>query len=585
MSSATGGYRSHDHASNFNRGGAGYDGPRQDTRGGGGGHSFHKRRQTDQELYDNWTSIYAEVEANPDAFNVWEDLIESAEGLEGGLCKASSERAFQLFRFSYDLFLKRFPFAHGYWIRYAELEFRLGFTDNAELVYLQAVSVIPLSVDLWTAYCAFKLISSPNPDAVRMIFERATGQAGLHYLAHTLWDKYIEFEEREDDPIRLFNLYDRIIRVPLHQYAKYFAKFMELCPSIPVEALVDPAYLEQFRAEFEVDKSERAEQDERQDFKPTAEEVRAEEETDLRSRIANYHVQIYVKTQNQVAARWQYESTILRPFFHVVYLAEVELVNWRRYIHFEEVEGDIDRVVAIYERAVIPTAQYEEMWLRYARWLIASNMIEQARVVFQRGSYAVPIGRTELRLQYARFEEAQGNPETAKDIYNIILEALPTSTETIIGLANLMRRHESTEAAIEYLQAQSKSLLAAGGFQDAAFVLASVANMRLYAKNGGPEAARQVYASSAAQFLTCYYFWREYLRFEINEASIKSSKTDLEIVESVYNQIKTMAGLTSVQLKDLGHIYMVHLLSNDGLASQAATQEYFAIDGEIHKVY
>lgn len=588
MASVTGGYRSHDQSNSYSREGPNNDGlHNNDSRnGGGGGGHFSKRRASDEELFDNWSRIYTEAESNPDAFNIWEDLLESSEALEGGLCKASSERALQLFRFSFDHFLNRFPYSHGYWIKYAETEFRLGFTDNAELVYLRAVSFAPMSVDLWAAYCSFKLITSPDPDAVRLTLEEAVDQAGLHYLAHPIWDKYIEFEEREQDRLRLFKLYDRIIRIPLHQYAKYFAKFMEMCPALPVDALVVPAYLEQFRAEFEVDKSELIEQDERKEEQTqTVEEIKAEEEADLRSRIANYHIQIYVRTQNQVAARWQYESNISRPFFHVVYLAEEELVNWRRYIHFEEVEGDADRVISLYERAVIPTAQYEEMWLRYTRWLIASELVEQARVIFQRGCYTVPVGRTELRLQYARFEEAQGNPETAKDIYDIILEALPTSVESIIGLANLLRRHESSRAALELLAKKSKTLLAAGALEDAAILISTQVNMHLYSKDGGPDVARQVFATSAAQFLASYHFWSEYLKFEINEASFKNDKASHELVESVYNQIKAMASLAPVQLKHLGHAYMVYLLSSKELSSKAATLEYFAIDGDIHKIY
>lgn len=547
-----------------------------ESRGGGN----HRGRPTDEQLYNFWSNIHAEVEAHPDAFNIWEDLIEAAEALEGGLSKASSARALQLFRYSFDLFLKRFPLSHGYWIKYAELEFRLGFTDNAELVYTTAVSVSPASIELWTAYCAFKLLISPDPIAVRMTFERAVEQVGLHYLAHTLWDKYIEFEEREGDKQRLFSLYDRIIRIPLHQYARYFASFMEMCPSMPVDALVEPSYLEQFRAEFEIDKAERT-QEEREQDSTTNEE--AEEEADIRVRIANYHIQIYVSTQNQVAARWQYESNISRAFFHVVFLAEDELVNWRKYLHFEEVERNAERITLLYERAVIPTAQYEEFWLRYARWLVARNLIEQARTVLQRGCNVVPIGRTALRIYYAQFEEAHGNPETAKDIYNIILEALPNSTETLVGLANLLRRHQSTQAALEFLQLQTKTLLNAGMLEDAALLIETTANIQLYGKDGGLDVARQVYASMAAQFLASYHFWREYLRFEINEASLKSNEQTHENVESVYNMIKTMTSLTPVQLKDLGHIYMTYLLSSDYLGSERATTEYFAIDGEVHQ--
>ncbi|KAF5098972.1 hypothetical protein D0Z00_001838 [Geotrichum galactomycetum] len=579
MSSETGGYRSQfnkpngfGNSSNNNRN---YE-PRQ----------YHgsKRRQTDEELYEAWAAVYAQIETNPDAFDIWESLIDAAVALEGGLTKSSSERALQLARFSFDLFLKRFPHAHRYWIRFAKLEFRLGFTENAKRMFLEGVSNVPASVELWKEYCGFVLMASPDSNATRVVFESAVAQVGLHFLSHGVWDKYIEFEEREQDPIRLAKLYARIVRIPLHQYARYFAKFLELAPSVPIEEIVPATVIEQFRAEFEVDKAEQEEKP-----KQTADESRAEEEADLSSRVADYHYQIYVTTQNQVAARWQYEAMIKRSFFHVVYLPEDELVNWRRYLYFEEVEGNEDRIIALYERAVIPTARYEEVWLRYARWLVASDLPEHARTVFQRGAYSVPIGRTELRLQFARFEESQGFPETAKEIYSSIIEALPACVEAIIGLANLKRRHESSSAAIEFLEAKCATLLEDPSNKDfilaAALLVVSLANISLYFR-GGIKAARKVYQDKAVYFAQVYHFWLEYLRFEISETSfIKNAKLkreQQEIIAALYDQIKTSAGLTPAQLKDLGHIYMVHLLSSDELNSQQATQKYFQIDLDVH---
>lgn len=575
MSFETGGYRSQfNKPDGFGNNNRNYE-PRQYN---------NKRRLTDEELYEAWTAVYAQIETNPDAFEIWESLIDAAVALEGGLTKSSSDRALQLARFSFDLFLKRFPQAHRYWIRFAKLEFRLGFTENAQRIFVEGISNVPMSVELWKEYCGFVLVASPNPDMTRSVFESAVAQVGLHFLAHGVWDKYIEFEEREQDPIRLAKLYARIIRIPLHQYARYFSKFMEIVPTVAIENIIPPNVIEQFRAEFEFENTEQEEKP-----KQTAEEKRVEEDTDLSVRVSNYHYQIYVMTQKQVATRWQYEAMIKRSFFHVVYLPEDEIVNWRRYLQFEEIEGDDDRIIALYERAVIPTARYEEIWLRYARWLVASNMPEQARTVFQRGAYSVPIGRTELRLQFARFEESQGFPETAKEIYNSILEALPACVEAIISLANLKRRHESSSSAIDFLDAKCTTLLEDPNNKDdvlaAALLVVSLANMFLYFR-GGIKAARKVYQDKATYFPRVYHFWLEYLRFEINETSfIKNTQQKLaqhKIVAALYDQIKINAELTPLQLKDIGHIYMVYLLSCDELNSREATEKYFQIDLDVH---
>lgn len=541
-----------------------------------------KRRITHAELYENWSQLYAQIEGNSDAFDIWEELIEASEALEGGICKASSDRAIQLLRFTYDTFLKRFPQMHMYWIKWAKWEFKLGQTEEAERIFRQAVGNIPCSVPLWKEYCGFKFLIEPDVNRTRQLFETAVEQVGLHFLSHSVWDLYIQFEEREQDEYRLFRLYERIVKIPLHQYARYFSKLMALCEKVPLEIQVPPAYLEQFRAEYEVEKSEQ----ENIGNHSTTDELLQEEQSDLRSRILTFYHQIYVSTQNHVAARWQYESTIKRSFFHVVYLFEEEMVNWRRYLHFEEVEGDEDRIITLYERAVIPTARYEEFWIRYALWLTSSHYIEQARLVFQRGAYAVPMGRTQLRLMYAQFEEAHGDLEAAKDIYSSILQVMPANTETIIALANLKRRHESVVSAVEFLQTKYKSLLETSGFEgDAAIIIATLAEMTLNF-NGGITAARKIYESTAYHFLASYKFWHEYLKFEINQFNFAKSKEEQkEIIRSVYTQITTISQLAPNEMKDLGHIYQVHLLSSGNLDSQLATLEYFKVDGDIHKQY
>ena len=56
------------------------------------------------------------------------------------------------------------------------------------------------------------------------LFERGAACVGLDFLAHIFWDKYIEFEESRDAHDRVLSLLERIIRIPLHQYAKFFDK-------------------------------------------------------------------------------------------------------------------------------------------------------------------------------------------------------------------------------------------------------------------------------------------------------------------------------------------------------------------------
>ena len=60
------------------------------------------------------------------------------------------------------------------------------------------------------------------------VFERAAAAIGYNFISHTFWDKYIEFEESKNESARLLTLLERIIHIPLHQYARYFEKFVPM---------------------------------------------------------------------------------------------------------------------------------------------------------------------------------------------------------------------------------------------------------------------------------------------------------------------------------------------------------------------
>ena len=54
------------------------------------------------------------------------------------------------------------------------------------------------------------------------LFERGAANVGLDFLSHLFWDKYIEFEKSMQDYLRVMKVLDRIIRIPIHQYARFF---------------------------------------------------------------------------------------------------------------------------------------------------------------------------------------------------------------------------------------------------------------------------------------------------------------------------------------------------------------------------
>jgi len=222
------------------------------------------------------------------------------------------------------------------------------------------------------------------------LFERGANSVGLDFLAHPFWDKYIEFEERLECEDKIVAILDRVIHIPMHQYARYFERFRQLAQTRPLEELLPSDTLAQFRQEVMAEPPA-AVQAGQQQIKMERGELEIERE--MRVRIDNFHLEIFSRTQTETTKRWTYESEIKRPYFHVNELDEPQLVNWRKYLDFEEVEGDFTRTQFLYERCLVTAAFYDEFWYRYARWMSAQDgKEEEVRNIYQRASMAfVPI--------------------------------------------------------------------------------------------------------------------------------------------------------------------------------------------------
>ncbi|KAI9794861.1 MAG: hypothetical protein M1816_002989 [Peltula sp. TS41687] len=508
--------------------------------------------------------LNAEVMEDPDNFDNWEKLVRMAESLEGGLNRNSSPQAIATARDFYDRFLARFPPLFGYWKKYADLEFSIAGTEAAEMVYERGVASVSNSVDLWTNYCAFKVETSHDPDVIRELFERGAQCVGLDFLAHPFWDKYLEFEERLEAYDKIFAVLDRVVHIPMHQYARYFERYRQLAHSRPLTELLPPDTLQQFRMEIETEGSTKGE---------------LEIERAIRARVDDFHLEIFSRTQTETTKRWTYESEIKRPYFHVTELDESQLVNWRKYLDFEEVEGDLLRIQFLYERCLVTCAFYDEFWFRYARWMSAQkDKEEEVRVIYQRASMLyVPVSRPAIRLQYACFEEVCGRVDMAQDIHRAILWMLPGHVETIVSWANQQRRVGGLDAAIEVYKTQIDSRET--DIYAKAALVAEWARL-LWKIKGSPEEARQVFQKNQHWYLDSRPFWINFLLFELEQpTSAETEHTQYLRIKQVHDDIRRKAHLPLLTIKDLTHYYMAYLMER---GTKDAAKEYLILDREVN---
>lgn len=400
------------------------------------------------------------------------------------------------------------------------------------------------------------------------LFERGAACVGLDFLSHPFWDKYLEFEERVEGVDKIFSILSRVIKIPMHQYARYFERFRQLAHSRPIAECAPEEILAAFRAELE---SENAK------FGLAKGEIEIERE--LRAKIDNLHLETFTSTQTETTKRWTYESEIKRPYFHVTELDYPQLANWRKYLDFEEAEGNYPRTVFLYERCLVTCAFYEEFWFRYARWLLAQDKKqEEVRNVYQRASTLyVPIARPGIRLQYAYFEEISERVDVARDIHGAILEVMPGHVETVLSWANLERRQSGLEAAIQVFKNQIDSPLV-DLFAKAAFVAEWA--ILLWKIQGSVDEARQVFQKNEQWYLQSRHFWMKYLEFEIAQPTNAETESEhYARIKQVHQSMINKSRMALSTKKDLSSYYLGYLLQR---GTKESMNEFLEIDKELN---
>ncbi|KAH8177634.1 pre-mRNA-processing factor 39 [Sarocladium implicatum] len=423
-------------------------------------------------------------------------------------------------------------------------------------------------------------------DRLRRLFERGAQMVGLDFLAHPFWDKYIEFEERHEAHDRICGLLLRIISIPMHQYARYYERFRTLAHSRPLTELADPALLASFRSRVEAEAAAQG----------LGMRQELEIERDVRAKIDAHYYETFTKTQEEVSKRWTYESEIKRPYFHVTELDHQQLNNWRKYLDFEEEEGDHSRVVCLYERCLVTCAFYDEFWFRYARWMLAQqyqdqgrNLKEEVRNIYIRASTMfVPVSRPGIRLQWSFFEESCGRVDIAREIHEAILMKLPDCVEVIVSWAHLQRRQSGLDAALQVLKDHIDAPTV--DLYTKAALVAECAFLLWRFKDAVDE-TRSLFLKNVQWYADSRVFWEKWFEFELQQRSSgESPSSHAERVKQVFDELCNRSRLDGAVKRELSQNYIKYLVQAGGkdamtayleMAARQPAKENGASKGEI----
>lgn len=381
----------------------------------------------------DWKLARERVNENLNDISCWDALITLTEGL---LVKypQMDDSIKLIITSTFEELLGSFPLLFGYWKKYTSVQYQINGIDESVSVLSRALDVFPTSVDLWVDYLNI-LVSNfgAEKDKIRLNMEIASSYIGNQFLSHVFWDKFIEFEKSENSDLGslvLLRIYLKIIRIPLHQYARYYQEFLALLPEFRVDDILHNEELE-----IALDPND--------------------SEENKRIAIQQHFNAVFAQTQQYVTEIWEYESKIQVSYFNLVNLPKEEIVNWDNYLNYQ-----IDKfskspdskllkqqTISVFERCLIPTALLTKFWFKYLNWYLDSfpTSFNEINAVYKKAvNLFVPVNYTGIRLNYVLFlEKHKREFDEVSNVYLSIIQFLPYELKPVSRFVKYLARYFS----------------------------------------------------------------------------------------------------------------------------------------------
>lgn len=438
------------------------------------------KRRKSPELLKFWKA----VEDDPNDFTGWTYLLQHVDA--SGILEHGRE--------AYDQFLFRYPYCYGYWKKFADFEKKKGDSlEKCMMVFERGLKAIALSADLWIHYLNHvREEYKDQPEFIRAQYERSVAACGREWRSDKLWDHYVKWETKIEDTKgesaeegpgtgvdkhygRILRLYERILRNETQGLSHQFDMFRDFVKDHTPKQLLEineflamrKQVLESLAKEKEKRRKRASENDnsDKEDEAPGEDEtehfaISADEENQaMRENIIKEQKKIFKETEEKVQARWKYEDSIKRPYFHMKPLERGQLKNWSDYLAHEieksnsekkdGKEGNDTGIEILFERCLIACALYEEFWIKYADWIKNTLGVEQnaekMRDVFKRACEHHLPKKVEVHLAWAAFEEQQQNFEACSEILKNLEKQHPQLMSIQLRRINLERRRDNIE--------------------------------------------------------------------------------------------------------------------------------------------
>lgn len=382
----------------------------------------------------SWDTLSLALANDSSDFAHWEDLTQHALS---HLTKSSTTLQLSQFRITLDQLLLKYPFLEQYWVLYAQKEFQLGETGRAKMVWCRALSVLPWSLKVWCEYLKFIKEVGLGYESVLKWFREAEEKCGYHYHAYEFWRMYLEFEEAYHGKSTFWwNLLKKCTEIPLYNYG-YFFKLL----FAGIETLKDKETVLKIVDSTELKKKLKV--DARSEWTDATFH-------DVRAKLKKTYTDLYITTQFKTFEIYQYEKNVkLEYYVPRVYQSYQDLVNWDQYLSYMEINAlTKPQITQLYHRALIPTANYPNIWLKFAEYYIHNGKLQSAKnLLYTALGFMTDANLVPVQLKLIKIEMALENYIRARDL---ILASLSKNGENVELLIELMN--------VEYLLMSQKEV-------------------------------------------------------------------------------------------------------------------------------
>ncbi|SCU95573.1 LANO_0E10748g1_1 [Lachancea nothofagi CBS 11611] len=319
----------------------------------------------DDVLDENFAKFSLNVSRLPLALSHWEDLLNYLIEKASPLKKTINKELLKLIRNTYGSFFTYFPFLENYSVDYGLLEYKLGNIKEMHAAFVSALQRHNnTSLLLWLEY--LKICNEVVIDNKQLFrkYELAESCIGLHFYSGEFWEMYLDqIKLRCTSNSRYLVILRKTLELPIYSYSKFYALWLQA-----IDEMNDVKQLTMMVPELEVSRKMK--------IAVRGSGRKGPQLQEAKKHLRKFTKELYMVNQHRTLEIYNlFEANIKTQFYcsAETLIEKSEIAAWWKYLDYS-INNGVDKLIHVnFQRALLPLAHYEMVWIKYSLWLIESS--------------------------------------------------------------------------------------------------------------------------------------------------------------------------------------------------------------------